>query len=212
MSKVVVVDYGMGNVGSVLNMLKRAGAKAMLSKGPGDLDQADRLILPGVGAFDTGMHNLREMGYLDVLNRKVLQGRTPILGICIGAQLFTRGSEEGREPGLGWLDADTVRFRFPDDADKPKVPHMGWNTVQICKPTPLFPDSEPRRRFYFVHSFHMRCNTPGDVLTSSNYGYEFASAVCRYNILGTQFHPEKSHRWGLELFRSFLDWTPVTEN
>lgn len=209
LTKVVVIDYGMGNVGSVMNMLKKAGATALLSKVPGDLDLADRLILPGVGAFDTGMQNLQRMGYLDALNYQVIDKRTPILGICIGAQLFTRGSEEGCEPGLGWLDADTVRFRFPEDADKPKVPHMGWNTVQICKPTSLFPDTEQGRRFYFVHSFHLRCNNPGDVLTSTHHGYEFTSAVCHGNILGVQFHPEKSHRWGLELFRAFLEWTPL---
>lgn len=202
----VVVDCGMGNVGSILNMLKKIGAQVVRSTRPEDLLQADRLILPGVGAFDAGMRNLRDKGYFDVLNQRVLKDRTPILGICLGMQLFSARSEEGREPGLGWLDAETIRFRLGPEETRLKIPHMGWSAVRVCKPTSLFPEPDAERRFYFVHSYHVVCRDPADVLTATQHGIEFTSAVCRGNILGTQFHPEKSHRYGIELFRNFMNW------
>ena len=208
-NRVVVVDCGMGNVGSVVNMLKKIGAQVLLSSRPEDLWNADRLILPGVGAFDAGMRNLRDQGYFDALNQRVLQDRTPILGICLGMQLFTARSEEGRESGLGWLDAETIRFRFGAEETRLKIPHMGWSTVRVCKPVPLFPNPDEERRFYFVHSYHVACRDPEDVLATTRHGIEFTSAVCRGNILGTQFHPEKSHRFGIELFRNFMDWRPA---
>lgn len=205
---IVVVDYGMGNIGSILNMLRKAGAGATLSSDPAVLLKANRLILPGVGAFDAGMHNLMTSGLVEVLNHKVLQERTPILGICLGFQLFTRSSEEGQSPGLGWLDAQTVRFSFDNASEQRKIPHMGWNNVCVCKPTPLFPSPEQEQRFYFVHSYYVQCNNSSDILTRTDYGIEFTSAVCRDNILGVQFHPEKSHRFGLEFFKAFLSWKP----
>lgn len=208
---IVVVDYGMGNIGSILNMLRKGGAKAILSSKPEDLLQANRLILPGVGAFDAGMHNLMKLGYMDALNYKVLQERTPILGICLGVQLFTRSSEEGQTSGLGWLDAQTIRFSFENSLEQRKIPHMGWNNLRICKPTPLFPNSELERRFYFVHSYYVKCNNSSDILTRTTYEIEFTSSVCRGNILGVQFHPEKSHRFGLEFFKAFLSWMPGME-
>lgn len=208
---IVIVDYGMGNLGSIMNMFRKVGAKSMLSRQPEDLLQAERLILPGVGAFDTGMRNLLTAGYMDALNRKVLQERTPIMGICLGMQLFTQHSEEGQKPGLGWLDAQTVRFSFNGGPEQHKIPHMGWADVKICKPSPFFHNPEQDQRFYFVHSFHVKCNNPDDVLTSTLYGFEFTSAVCRDNIIGVQFHPEKSHRFGLEFFKAFLSWTPGNE-
>jgi glutamine amidotransferase len=206
---VVVIDYGMGNVGSILNMLKKIGAKVRLSAHPDDLRQAERMILPGVGAFDAGMRNLRERGYFEVLNQLILEERKPILGVCLGMQLFTRRSEEGRDPGLGWLDAETIRFQFQPGETRLKIPHMGWAPVDVQRPSPLFPGTEAERRFYFVHSFHVVCREPADVLTTTRHGVEFTSAVCRGNILGTQFHPEKSHRFGIELFRNFMGWQPA---
>ena len=208
-NKVVVVDCGMGNVGSIMNMLKKIGAQVLLSSSPADLGKADRLILPGVGAFDAGMRKLRDQGYFDALNQRVLQDRTPILGICLGMQLFSARSEEGREPGLGWLDADTIRFRFGPEETRLKIPHMGWSAVCVRKPSSLFSNPDPESRFYFVHSYHVVCRNPDDVLTTTSHGVEFTSAVCRGNILGTQFHPEKSHRFGIELFRHFMDWRPT---
>lgn len=206
---IVVVDYGMGNVGSVLNILRKCGGEAKISTGPEDLLKASRIILPGVGAFDDGINNLKRSGYLPLLNQCVLEHKVPILGICLGMQLFSRTSEEGKESGLGWLDAQTVRFSFDDLEVKLKIPHMGWNTVHICQKSTLFKNPEDERRFYFVHSYHMQCNDPADMLTTTTHGVEFTSAVCRGNILGTQFHPEKSHRFGLEFFQKFLLWSPV---
>lgn len=206
--RVVVIDYGMGNVGSILNMLKKIGAQVELSSRPEDVLKADRLILPGVGAFDAGMKNLRGTNCFAVLNQRVLKDRTPILGICLGMQLFTARSEEGQEAGLGWLDAETVRFRLDAGETRLKIPHMGWSPIRVCKPIPIFPNPAEERRFYFVHSFHVVCRNPADVLTTTQHGIEFTSAVCRGNILGTQFHPEKSHRFGIELFRNFMNWRP----
>lgn len=207
---IVVIDCGLGNLGSILNMLRKLGATARLSTRPEDLLQADRLVLPGVGAFDTGMRNLRQLGYLDILNWRVLQEKIPILGVCLGLQLFTRCSEEGREAGLGWIDAETIRFDFSKSSQQLKIPHMGWNLVEVCKKSILFPEAERERRFYFVHSYHLRCNDSADTLARTHYGYDFTSAVCRENILGTQFHPEKSHRFGMEFFKAFLEWIPGT--
>ncbi len=200
---IVVIDYGMGNLGSILNMLKKVGAEARISEGPEDLLLASKLILPGVGAFDAGISNLRQRGYLDVLDRRVRQDKVPILGICLGMQLFSRFSEEGKKPGLGWIDAQTVRFRMPDSARRRKVPHMGWNAVAVQKPSVFFEDAVPSRRFYFVHSYHVRCQNEVDVLTTTSYGVDFTSAVLHGNIVGCQFHPEKSHQFGMAFLRQF---------
>lgn len=204
----VIVDYGMGNVGSIVNMLKKLGSSCLVAASEADINEAERLILPGVGAFDAGMRNLRLRNYEEILSRKVHQEYVPILGICLGMQLFSRSSEEGVEPGLGWLDATTVRFRPSSEDESLKVPHMGWNDVRVCRPSPLFPDPDAECRFYFVHSYHVHCRDLRNVLTTTVYGQEFTSTVCHANILGTQFHPEKSHRFGLELFQRFLEWQP----
>ena len=210
MDRITVIDFGMGNIGSILNILQKIGANAAASKGPEDIQSACKLILPGVGAFDDAMKNLRAMGYIDLLNKKVLDEKTPILGICLGMQLFGMRSEEGKEPGLGWLDAQAVRFRFEDTKHPLKIPHMGWNKVRVCQKSPLFPNPDEEHRFYFVHSFHMQCNNYTDILTCTQYGSEFTSAVCHENIVGTQFHPEKSHRFGMAFSQAFAAWTPAT--
>lgn len=206
----MVLDYGMGNVGSIVNMLKKLGVAAELSGGPRDVLRADRLILPGVGAFDAAMTKLRQLGYVEALRQRVLGDKVPILGICLGMQLLGQGSEEGQEPGLGWLDARAVRFRFDAQGERDglRVPHMGWNTVRPATPSPFFPATDRERRFYFVHSYHLQCQDAADVMTRTTYGVEFVSGVRRGNIVGTQFHPEKSHRFGLEFFRAFVSWVP----
>jgi glutamine amidotransferase len=206
---IAIIDYEIGNVGSVLNILKKIKAEAIISSRPADLLQASKIILPGVGSFDDAMKNLKRLEYLPVLNHCVLEKKIPILGICMGMQLFTKGSEEGQEAGFGWLDAETVRFNFDEPQQALKVPHMGWNTVDVRQCTPFFEDLDAERRFYFVHSYHVRCNDPADVLTSTSYGIDFTSAVCRGNILGAQFHPEKSHRFGMEFFKAFAQWSPT---
>jgi glutamine amidotransferase len=202
---IVVVDMGVGNIGSIVNMLKKVGAQAVVSSDPAVIEGADKLILPGVGAFDNGMRNLTERRLVPVLTRKVREERTPILGVCLGMQLFTERSAEGRLPGLGWLAADTVRFSFEADQGRLKVPHMGWNTLRVCRPHPLFADLDDEPRFYFVHSYHLVCRDPGTVLAETSHGYAFPAAVGDGNIVGVQFHPEKSHRFGMRLLANFAE-------
>jgi len=205
---IVIIDYGMGNLGSILNMLKRVGVKdAKVSSDPKEIEQAEKLILPGVGAFDTGMQRLRETGLIGLLNEKVLKAKTPTLGVCLGMQLLTKISEEGELPGLGWLDAETIRFRFDQKKTGFKIPHMGWNTVQIQREGTLFKDMYVEPRFYFVHSFHVVSHNPQDVLATTEYGYDFASVLQQGHIMAAQFHPEKSHKFGMKLYKNFVEYT-----
>lgn len=202
---IVIVDYGMGNLGSIANMLRKAGAEARIASAADEVARAGKLVLPGVGAFDAGMRNLEERGLLPALRERALGAKVPVLGICLGMQLFCRSSEEGSREGLGWFDARCVRFRFPEGAAPRKVPHMGWNTVAAVRESALFRGMPPVPRFYFVHSFHVVCRDPGDVLATTDYGIPFASAVGRGNLLGVQFHPEKSHSFGMRLLRNFAE-------
>jgi glutamine amidotransferase len=204
---IVIVDYGMGNLGSILNMLKKVGAPAAkVSSDPKDIEQADKLILPGVGAFDTGMQRLRETGLISLLNEKVIKAKTPTLGVCLGMQLITKISEEGELPGLGWIDAETIRFRFDPKKNGLKIPHMGWNTVNIQREGTLFQGMYPDARFYFVHSFHVVSHNPEDVLATTEYGYDFVSAIQHGHIMAAQFHPEKSHKFGMKLYKNFVEY------
>ena len=200
----VVIDYGMGNVGSIVNMGRKAGGSFTVSADPAVIAQADKLILPGVGSFDHGMTKLRERGLIPLLNQQVLERKVPILGICLGVQLFTRGSEEGVLPGLGWIAGETIRFKRAVEPSTLKVPHMGWNFIEPARADALLRDLPPAPRFYFVHSYHLVCDDAADVLTWTQYGHRFASGVQRGNIRGTQFHPEKSHKFGLALLKNFL--------
>ncbi len=202
---IVVVDYGLGNLGSIVNMLKKVGVRATMSSDPELIADADRLILPGVGAFDNGMRNLSEKGLIPILNQKVLSDGTPILGICLGMQLFTEESEEGILPGLGWIRGRTIRFRIDQPSTGLRIPHMGWNRLTLVRPSGLLRNIEANARYYFVHSYHVVCEDEEDVLATTHYGYTFPSAIERHNIFGTQFHPEKSHRFGVQLFRDFLE-------
>lgn len=201
---IVVVNYGMGNLGSIGNMLKKIGAEAVISSDLGIIAAAEKLILPGVGAFDNGMRNLAERGIKEVLDRKIMEEKVPILGICLGMQLLSKGSEEGQLPGLGWIDAQTIRFGFAHTHPDLKIPHMGWNTINVAKSCPLFDDIYEEPRFYFVHSYHLVCDAEEDVAAWTTHGYRFASAVVRDNIMGVQFHPEKSHKFGIKVFNNFV--------
>ncbi len=182
-------------------MLRKLGQDALIAGSPDQLMQADHIILPGVGAFDTGMRNLQSSGFLPALTHKVMLQKIPLLGICLGMQLLTEDSQEGGEKGLGWIAAHTLRLA----PGKLKVPHMGWNQVQPVTATPLWDAADwPDWRFYFVHSYYVECSHPQDVSAHTHYGTRFASVIQRDNIVACQFHPEKSHRFGFQLLRNFL--------
>jgi imidazole glycerol-phosphate synthase subunit HisH len=206
MSMIVIINFGMGNLGSIQNMFKKIGTPAIISSDHKDIVQADKLVLPGVGSFDNGMNQLDEMGLLPVLHDKVIQNKTPILGICLGMQLMTMCSEEGKRTGLGWIDGATVRFRHSSEVGDLKIPHMGWNSVTLMKDSALFTGMYPEPRFYFVHSYHAVCNNPQDVLTTTHHGYDFVSSFQKGNIMGVQFHPEKSHKFGMQLLKCFAEF------
>lgn len=201
---IVIIDYGMGNIGSILNMLRRLGVQAMTSANASDILSADMLILPGVGSFDTGMAHLHKAGLIPVLNDKVIAHKTPVLGICLGMQLLTRTSEEGTLPGLGWIDGKTIRFTFGQEHPGLRIPHMGWNTVTFRDGTVFSGSYASEPRFYFVHSYHVVCDRDENVAGTTIYGYPFASAIQRDNVCGVQFHPEKSHRFGMTLLDTFV--------
>jgi imidazole glycerol-phosphate synthase subunit HisH len=198
---IVVIDYKMGNIGSILNMLKKIDAEGIVSSDPDEIKNADKLILPGVGSFDEGIKNLKDSGLISVIEHKVISEKTPILGICLGMQLFAKRSEEGVLSGLGWIDAEVKKFSFGNDALK--VPHMGWNTVEVLKQDDLLRDMPDPSRFYFVHSYYFICNDSNNALLATDYGHNFVSAVKKDNIIGVQFHPEKSHKFGMKLLQNF---------
>ena len=202
---IAIVNIGMGNLGSILNMLEKIKVKSIISSDVNDILKAEKIILPGVGSFDNAMKNLTDMNLVPLLNERVLKDKIPILGICLGIQLFTRQSEEGILPGLGWIDAATARFRFDGENAKLKVPHMGWNTVKPKHDSSLFSGLLQEPRFYFVHSYHIVCNNDQDVLATTHYGYDFVSSIESGNIYGTQFHPEKSHRFGMKVLKNFAE-------
>ena len=201
---IAIVDYGMGNLGSIRNMFSRIGVESLVTSDPAQIEKSDKLVLPGVGAFDLAMTNLAQLGLIDVLNEKVLAQGTPVLGICLGMQLLTKRSEEGELPGLGWVDAQTIRFQFAQDGAKYRLPHIGWNTLDVEKQSALLGDQGSGSRFYFVHSYHVRCEDQSAVLATSTYaGVRFHSALVHRNVMGTQFHPEKSHKYGMQLLDNF---------
>jgi len=201
--KIVIIDYGLGNLGSMFNMLKKIGVHAIISADHEIIKEAKKLILPGIGSFDTGMSNLEARDLIPILKKQVLEKHVPILGVCLGMQLLSKRSEEGVLPGLSWIDAETIRFRFGEQLKYLKIPHMGWNTVRVCKETSLFNGIGQDPRFYFVQSYHVVCENEADILTKTEYGYEFVSAFVHDNITGVQFHPEKSHKFGMNFLRNW---------
>ncbi|CAB1259795.1 imidazole glycerol phosphate synthase subunit HisH [Vibrio cholerae] len=197
--KITIIDYGLGNIASVINMIKKVGGIAEVCDCPSKLVDVQKLILPGVGSFDQGMRNLINDGWVEPLTYLVKEKKTPILGICLGMQLMARKSAEGESKGLCWIDADVKQF----DIDL-KVPHMGWNSVVVNKENVFF-SLESENRFYFVHSYFFVCDHKDDILLTTNYGIDFTSAFQVGNVIGMQFHPEKSHKFGMSVFKSFLD-------
>lgn len=205
MSTITIVDYGTSNLGSMRNMLKKIGVASTFAATADDVLAADKIILPGVGAFDAGMRTLHQSGMVDALHQRVMIDQVPILGVCLGMQLMTRRSEEGKEPGLGWLDAEAIRF---DPVAYPgmRVPHMGWNEAVAAKPSKLLEEPQSRCRFYFANSYHVVCADPADRLLETEYaGFRFTSALERGNIRAAQFHPEKSHSYGMWLLKNFAE-------
>lgn len=202
--KIVIIDYQVGNLSSIANMLKKVGQKSIISGDINEIKSADKLILPGVGSFDYGMNKLNESGITAVLNEKALNDKIPFLGICLGAQLLTQSSEEGVLAGLGWFKAKTIKFDFSNLQTKLKIPHMGWTEVQAPRPCPLM-ENLVDSRFYFVHSFHFTTPDESEIMLQSEFGYPFVSALWKENIYAVQFHPEKSHKFGMQLMRNFIN-------
>lgn len=197
---ITIVDYGMGNLGSIKSMLRRVGVRSTITGDPAEIAHASKILLPGVGSFDAAMEQIHVRGLREVLDDKALTERVPMLGICLGMQLITRGSEEGGRAGLGWVAAETCRF----PAEGPlKVPHMGWNDVTRTRPSPLTEGLPSHARFYFVHSYFVRTDRPSDTILAAHYGVTFAAALEAGNVFGAQFHPEKSHRFGMQVLANF---------
>lgn len=205
---IVVVDYGMGNLRSVQKAFERLKIAVKISSRREDIARAEKLILPGVGHFGNGMERLKSLDIIGILNEKVLADKTPILGICLGMQLLGKYSEEGDCEGLGWIDVQTRAFDFDGAASLLKIPHMGWNTIRVCRGHKLLKDHREEKPFYFVHSYYVPYS-PEYCMASTEYGVEFSSVIFKDNIFGTQFHPEKSHRQGLQLLKNFAEYRYV---
>jgi len=204
---IVIVDYGMGNMRSILKKFEMIKTNAIVSGDPNVLIKASKLVLPGVGHFAHGMENIRKHNLLSVLNKIVLEDKRPVLGVCLGMQLMAKHSEEGDVDGLGWFDAKVNRFNFADEKEHLRVPHVGWNTIKILKKEcPLISGVEENTRFYFTHSYHFIFQQNSEVVANTSYGVPFPSIVQKENIYGTQFHPEKSHAAGLRLYENFCQF------
>lgn len=199
---ITIIDYGMGNLGSVLNMFKKVGAQAKISSDLDEISKASKILLPGVGAFDTAMQRINDAGMLAVLNQKALIEKVPVLGICLGMQLLTNSSEEGKLPGLGWIDGAAYNFKGRIDHTL-RIPHMGWNIANIDQKNEITSGYNGEIRFYFVHSYYVKVSNPINSMMQTTYGLSFDSAIVKDNIFGAQFHPEKSHKFGMQFFKNF---------
>lgn len=200
---ITIIDYNMGNLSSVKNMIDRIGFNSVITREVEQINIASHIILPGVGSFDKAVENIIKYNLLEILNKKALKDCIPVLGICLGMQIMTLKSEEGKQNGLGWINAETVKF-VSNNENNLKIPHMGWNNVDIIRKTGLFNDLIDSR-FYFVHSYHVRCIEHNDIIANARYGYEFTCALQKDNIYGVQFHPEKSHKFGMKLLKNFCE-------
>ena len=203
-NKIVIINYGMGNIGSICNMFKYLGTPVVVSCDPQIIKSADKLVLPGVGHFDKAMQNINSLGIFNSIIDKALIHKTPILGICLGMQIMCKSSEEGVLPGLSLINAEVKKFKFEDDV-KLKIPHMGWNNIEINKQSDILINLDNNSRFYFVHSYYVNCDNNSDVLTYTSYRDKFVSSFQSDNIIGVQFHPEKSHKFGMHIFKNFIE-------
>ena len=194
----------MGNLGSVQNMLKRIGIKSLISSDINEIEKAEKILLPGVGSFDAAISKIDELNLRPVLTFMAKEKKVPFLGICLGMQLLTESSEEGVLKGLNFVPAKTIKFKFPENSNL-KIPHMGWNLVTKKTESVLTKNFTDEFRFYFVHSYHVKCDSPINSILTTNYGYEFDSAIQNENVFGAQFHPEKSHKYGMQLLSNFAN-------
>ena len=202
---IVIVDYGMGNLHSVENKVHRLGARSMISTDPQEIENAEKLILPGVGSFAAGMKNLEGRSLLAPLRKRAIVEGAPLLGICLGMQLMTQKSEEGSALGLGWIAGETKKLDFSQMPKKLRVPHVGWNTLLPLRPDLLLQEVPPNASFYFVHSYFVLCSNEADVVAMTHYGLDVAAVIHHANLYGTQFHPEKSHEWGFQVLKNFIE-------
>jgi glutamine amidotransferase len=202
MSNIVIINYGMGNLGSIENMIRRVGGNPVISSSREVIAQATKLILPGVGYFAHAVTELKRQELWDIIDKRVKKDKVSILCICLGAQLALAHSEEGDAEGFGWIKGEVVRFNLPDGM---KIPHMGWNNVMSKKKSRLFESMYDDPRFYFVHSYYFNNINEDSILTTTVYGHEFVSSLEKENIFAVQFHPEKSHKYGMKLFENFIN-------
>lgn len=200
---IVIVNYGSGNIRAIANIYERLQIAHSIANEPAELEQAEKIILPGVGAFDETISKLDSSGFREVLNEQVLTKKVPVLGVCVGMQILANSSEEGKRPGLGWINGQVKKIDKETLTLKPKLPHLGWNSVQASKANQLFNNIDPEKGFYFLHSYYFECSQKEDVAATAHYGKSFACAVNHANIYGVQFHPEKSHANGITLLKNF---------
>lgn len=202
---IVLIDYGVGNISAFLNIYKQLNIPARTAKTESELDGAQKIILPGVGHFDYAMQRFNDSGMRERVNKLVIQDKIPVVGICVGMQMMAGKSDEGELEGLGWIDADVVKFDDAQRSAKMPLPHMGWNDVYPTKSNPLFTGLETDARFYFLHSYYFKCHRPEDNIAEADYGIRFTCSVNKENVYGIQCHPEKSHHFGIQLLKNFAE-------
>lgn len=202
---ITIIDYGLGNICAFANLYERLNIHISVAKTADQLKSASKIILPGVGAFDHAMSKLNNSGMREPLEEMVLDDQVPALGICVGMQMLAKSSDEGVLPGLGWIDGNVKKFDVSYLNSKTQLPHMGWNTIHPKNDNPLLLNLSNNSRFYFLHSYYFQCNNQNDTVATTEYGIQFSSAVNDKNIYGVQFHPEKSHQWGIQLLKNFAD-------
>ena len=200
-----IVDYGLGNVQAFLNTFKKLGVEACRARNPSELIGSTKIILPGVGSFDHAVELLNESGMRKTLDDLILKEKIPVLGVCVGMQILAAASEEGNLPGLGWIPGKVIAFRSVEKFRNLSVPHMGWNDIHSVSGHPLFDGLEPNARFYFLHSYYFKCDFSKNEIATTSYGSNFSCAVYQDNVFGVQFHPEKSHHYGMRLLKNFVE-------
>ena len=198
-----IVNYGLGNIKAFINVYSQLHIPVAIATKAGDIEKATKIILPGVGAFDHALQRLDQLDMRHILDEMVLHRKVPVLGVCVGMQILAYSSEEGNLPGLGWIDGVVKRFKFSSLKEQLNVPHMGWNDVKPLKINGLFNGLHNEARFYFLHSYYFHCQKNKDIVAVTDYGGEFACAVNSGHVFGIQFHPEKSHHWGIRLLDNF---------